>query len=44
MRIDKFYLMGHSFGGYISSLYAFKYPHRIGHLFLVSPAGTSPRL
>jgi cardiolipin-specific phospholipase len=39
--MDKFYLVGHSFGGYISILYASKYPEKIIHLHLVSPLGGS---
>ena len=35
----KFYLHGHSYGGYIGSLLACKCPHRIEALFLNSPAG-----
>lgn len=35
----KFFLHGHSYGGYISSLYACANPHRISALFLNSPAG-----
>lgn len=44
MHIEKFYLIGHSFGGYLAACYAFKYPDRVIHLYLVSPAGTNPRL
>ena len=35
----KFYLIGHSFGGYISLCYAIKYPDYIIKLFLLSPVG-----
>ena len=35
----KFYLHGHSYGGYIGSLYACANPERIAALFLNSPAG-----
>ena len=41
LSIDKFYLVGHSFGGYLGTCYAEKYPDRIEKLILVSPAGTS---
>ena len=39
----KFYLYGHSNGGYQLGLYASKYPERIAKLFLNSPSGTRPR-
>ena len=35
----QFYLHGHSYGAYISALYACAYPDRITALFLNSPAG-----
>jgi cardiolipin-specific phospholipase len=35
----KFYLVAHSFGGYISANYALKYPQYIKRLFLLSPVG-----
>ncbi|KAK9456654.1 Alpha/Beta hydrolase protein [Dipodascopsis uninucleata] len=37
--IEKFTLMAHSLGGYLSVAYALKYPDRIKKLILVSPAG-----
>ena len=36
---EKFTLTGHSLGGYVSIIYALKYPERIHKLFLCSPAG-----
>ncbi|KAH3684775.1 hypothetical protein WICPIJ_004239 [Wickerhamomyces pijperi] len=38
-NIDKFYLIGHSLGGYLSSLYALKYPEHVRKLVLISPVG-----
>lgn len=38
-KIDKFHLIGHSFGGYLSALYALKYPTHVDKLILVSPVG-----
>jgi pimeloyl-ACP methyl ester carboxylesterase len=35
----KFYLSGHSWGGYMTGLYASRYPERIAALFLNSPIG-----
>ncbi|GAX75111.1 hypothetical protein CEUSTIGMA_g2555.t1 [Chlamydomonas eustigma] len=39
MGLDKFLLMGHSLGGYLSACYALKYPQHVSHLLLVCPAG-----
>ena len=33
-------VVGHSYGGYIASCYAYKYMERIERLCLISPAGT----
>ena len=39
---DKYFLYGHSNGGYQLGLYASKHPERIAKLFLNSPSGTRP--
>ena len=39
IKLQKFYLAAHSFGGYVSGHYACKYPHRIHRLLLISPLG-----
>ena len=36
----KFLLAGHSFGGWLASIYASFRPERVESLFLISPAGT----
>jgi cardiolipin-specific phospholipase len=38
-NIDKFTLMGHSLGGYLSIAYALKYPGHLKKLILASPVG-----
>jgi abhydrolase domain-containing protein 5 len=37
--LENFHLVGHSFGGYLASFYALKYPERVDNLILLSPAG-----
>ena len=39
--LKDFVLAGHSFGGYISGLYAIKYPENIKKLLMLSPLGVS---
>jgi pimeloyl-ACP methyl ester carboxylesterase len=42
MQIEKLTILGHSFGGFISSLYTLKYPKHVEKLVLVSPIGIAP--
>jgi pimeloyl-ACP methyl ester carboxylesterase len=37
--LEKFYLIGHSLGGYFSALYTLRYPSVVEQLTLLSPAG-----
>ena len=39
--ISDFVLIGHSFGGYVSGLYATRYPHHVKKLLMLSPLGVS---
>jgi len=39
MGITQFILAGHSFGGYVSGVYASFYPQHIKKLLLLSPIG-----
>lgn len=40
-ELTDFYLMGHSFGGFVSAHYANRYPQHVKHLLLLSPIGAS---
>lgn len=39
LHLDSFYLLGHSFGGWVSAAYALKYPDSVKGLILAAPAG-----
>jgi pimeloyl-ACP methyl ester carboxylesterase len=41
MCLEDFVLAGHSFGGYVSGLYATKYHYHLRKLLLISPLGIS---
>jgi len=42
MKLDTLILCGHSFGGYIASIYALHYPDKVEKLLLFSPVGVPP--
>jgi len=39
MDISEFYLVGHSYGGYLTGTYSSMYPQHIKKLILLSPLG-----
>ena len=39
LKLEKFVLLGHSFGAYLSYFYLLKYPQRVQHLILADPWG-----
>jgi len=43
MRLEKMNLLGHSFGGYLTSLYSLKYPQHLNTAVLADPWGMTER-
>ena len=43
MQLKEMYLCGHSFGGYLSTIYALQFEHRVKKLLLFSPVGVPPQ-
>ena len=41
--LSDFYLVGHSFGGYVSGLYALAYPQHVRKVLFISPIGFTKR-
>ena len=42
MKLEKFVLAGHSFGGYISGFYTLRHTQYVKKLLLLSPVGIRP--
>ena len=43
MGLEKFILLGHSLGGFLSASYSLRYPQHVKHLVLVDPWGMSKK-
>jgi cardiolipin-specific phospholipase len=43
-NLNRFFLIGHSMGGYLAALYALKYPEHVQKLLLASPVGIPPHV
>ena len=43
MGLEKFILLGHSLGGYLSASYSLRYPQHVKHLVLVDPWGMNKK-
>jgi cardiolipin-specific phospholipase len=43
LGLERFTLLGHSFGGYLAGVYAMQRPECVAHLVLASPVGLPPR-
>ena len=41
LGLNEFFLLGHSFGGYLSSLFTLQYQNMVKALILLSPVGLS---
>lgn len=39
LGLDSFYILGHSFGGWVAAAYALRYPEQVKGLLLAAPAG-----
>jgi len=44
LGLEKFTLLGHSFGGYISGLFTIKYPDYVNKIIFLSPVGISSEI
>jgi len=44
LSLTRVFVAGHSFGGFVGSVFACRYPHRVSHLLLIDSAGIFPTL
>lgn len=42
-KSEKYFLLGHSLGGYLSTCFALRYPENLEKLILMSPVGVPPK-